>query len=118
MERDPATITIEGTNSPNATTSLNSTWTQIYSSVSGLATDPGRNTFGATVNFSNGLSFTSYRVLMTSVRTPATANSFQFGEVALIGTTAVPEPSTLALVGLGAAGLVACRLRRRKPAPA
>jgi len=52
-ERDPALITIEGTNSANATTTLNSTWSTIYNGVSGLAADPGRNTFGSLVFFSN-----------------------------------------------------------------
>src|SRR5262245_59737873 len=62
-ERDPFTISIEGTNSPNPTVTLNSTWTSIYNGVSGLATDPGRNTFGSTVTFINALPFTSYRML-------------------------------------------------------
>jgi hypothetical protein len=110
LERDPATITIEGTNNANPTTTLNSTWTSLYTGVSGLATDPGRNTFGSTVTFTNTQAFSSYRVLITAVRTPTSANSFQFGEVELIGTP-VPEPATLALAAPLVAGML---LRRRR----
>jgi len=111
VERDPATITIEGTNDANPTTTLNSSWTSIYSGVSGLATDPGRNTFGSQISFAESAAFSSYRVLITAVRTPGTANSFQFGEIELIGNTATPEPGSLALIGAMGVGLLA---RRRK----
>ncbi len=82
-ERDPLTVALEGTNDPNATTTLNSTWTTIYNGDSGLTTDPGRNMPGATVGFAAG-SFTSYRLLVLSVRTGATANSMQFAEIELL----------------------------------
>jgi hypothetical protein len=110
-ERDPLTISIEGTNSPNATTTLNSVWALVYNGVSGLATDPGRDTFGATISFTNILPFTSYRVLVQSVRTPGSANSFQFDEIELLRP--VPEPSSLILAGLGVSAL-GYRWRRRK----
>jgi hypothetical protein len=111
VERDPLVITIEGTNSPNATTTLNSSWTLIYNGASGLATDPGRNTFGQQVSFANALSFTSYRVLVQTVRTPTSANSFQFGEIELLAP--VPEPSSLILAVMGVSA-AAWRWRRRK----
>jgi hypothetical protein len=98
-ERDPLTITIEGTNSPNAASTLNSSWTLIYDGVTGLANDPGRNAFGSQVSFPNQQSFTSYRVLVQSVRNGGVANSFQFQEVQLLA--AIPEPSSLILFGLG-----------------
>lgn len=110
-ERDPVVIVIEGTNSPNATTTLNSTWVQIFSGGSGLATNPGRDTFGNQVNFANALSYASYRVLVTAVRDTTAANSMQFGEIRLVGTP-VPEPSSMALCGL-VAGLAVRRLRRK-----
>jgi hypothetical protein len=114
VERDPLMITIEGTNSLNATTTLNSTWTTIYSGVSGLATDPGRDTFGATVSFSNATSFLSYRVLVSSVRTPASANSFQFSEIELGSDgSSVPEPSSIVLSGLGCVFGTLLVVRRR-----
>jgi hypothetical protein len=103
--RDPMTVTLEGTNSPNATTTLNSTWTTIYSGVTGLGTDPGRMSPGAVVNFANTAPFTSYRMLVTSVRDGAMANSFQFSEIALLGTTFIPPtPQTFTVTNLNDAG--------------
>jgi hypothetical protein len=110
-ERDPLTVVLEGTNDPNATTSLNSAWTQIYSGDTGLATDPGRLTSGPTVTFLNAAPFSSYRLLVTGVRNATSANSFQFSEVELVGTT-VPEPTFAALGGIAATGLLARRRKR------
>ena len=45
-ERDPLTVTLEGTTDANPTATLNSSWTQIYSGPTGLSTDPGRLAFG------------------------------------------------------------------------
>lgn len=89
-ERDPLNVTLEGTNDSNATTTLNSTWTQIYSGVSGLAVDPGRSSLGVQINFTNVNSFNSYRFLVTSVRDGASANSTQLSELELIGSSASP----------------------------
>jgi len=89
-ERDPLTVTLEGTDDLNATTTLNSTWTQIYSGVSGLAVDPGRTSLGAQINFTNVNSFKSYRFLVASVRNGATANSTQLTELELIGFSLSP----------------------------
>jgi hypothetical protein len=86
-ERDPLTLVLEGTNDLNATTTLNSTWVTIYSGVSGLATDPGRNALGAVAHVANGQAFRSYRMLVTTVRElPVVANSFQFAEVQLLSS--------------------------------
>jgi len=109
-ERDPLTITIEGTNSANPTTTLNSVWSPIYNGVTGLATDPGRNLAGASVPFAPATAgtFSSYRVLVSSVRTDASANSFQFSEIELVGST--PEPSAMATLAI--AGIFGLRRRR------
>lgn len=40
--RDPITITFEGSNQPISTLTFGSSWTLLYSGLSGLATDPGR----------------------------------------------------------------------------
>lgn len=99
-ERDPTTVTLEGSQDANATSSLNSSWTLIYNGPSGLSTDPGRFQVGPQVNFANGVSFKSYRLLVSSVRDAALANSMQFGEVELIGNTVVPEPTSLAAAAI------------------
>jgi len=87
-ERDPVTITIEGTNDRYATSTLNSHWTLLYSGPSGLSTDPGRSTFGPEVAIGNSTAYKTYRVLVTAVRDESTANSFQMSELQLIGSTA------------------------------
>jgi CSLREA domain-containing protein len=82
--RDPVTITLEGTNAPNATTSLNSTWTLLYDGPTGLTTDPGRNRLGASVTIPNTTAYLSYRLLVTGVR--GASDSMQFSELELTST--------------------------------
>ena len=65
-ERDPVAITIEGSNHDSSLLTLGSSWTLIYSGVTGLTSDPGRGEFGSTVSiFNNPDWFTSYRILVT-----------------------------------------------------
>ncbi len=95
-ERAPLTFTLEGTNSGNL---LTGTYTLIASGSTGLDTDPGWGTYGPVQTFGAVGSFLSYRVIFPTVRNSATADSMQVGEVAIIGTIGVPEPSILSLLG-------------------
>ena len=82
-ERDPITMTIEGSNQASATLTTGSSWTLIYSGSTGLNTDPGRYTWGPRRNFTNNVWYKSYRVLVTSIRAADCAT--QYMEVDLIG---------------------------------
>jgi hypothetical protein len=117
-ERDPMTITIEGTNEPFATPPphlgvFNANWTLLYSGSSGLealsAGDlTGRKVWGVEQSILGAGTYSYYRVLITGLRNAGGANSFQFSEIALNG---VPEPVSVMLLGL-AVPLVWSRRRR------
>jgi hypothetical protein len=82
--RDPITITFEGSNQPNASLLLGSSWTLIYNGSSGLDADPGRLTCGTTQFFrNNSIWYSSYRLLVTSKRGVDT--STWYSEVQFIG---------------------------------
>ena len=69
---------------------------------------PFRNTFGSTISIAE-LGFQGY---YNSSFSP-TFNNMYFDNLSVIATSAVPEPSTLALTGFGLAGL-ALRMRCRR----
>ena len=86
--RDPLTISIEGT---NATTNLDTgaTWTLVADNVNlGIDTDPGRQTYGPVVHFNNTTPYRSYRVIVKSQR--GSDNSVQYAEMNLVGSAAAP----------------------------
>ena len=111
--RDPLTITLEGSNSTtNLTTGI--AWTTIFTGGAGLDANPGRAAWGAAIAINNDAAFTSYRLLVTSVRDAVGGSHLtQFSEVKLCGN-AVPEPCTYVLVVTGAMGVLAYAWRRRK----
>ena len=108
--RDPKTITIEGSNATGSDLLLGSSWTSLYSDVSGLADTWDRLVWGNTVTFSNAGEYTSYRVLVSETRNIGPL--MQISEVALY--SAIPEPGTLTLVITGLVGLLAYAWRKRK----
>ena len=81
-DRDPLTMTLEGSNQTGSALFSGSSWISIYSGLTGLAMDPGRSTFGVKQVFSNSIAYTSYRVLMTSKR--GSSNSIQYAEIQLL----------------------------------
>jgi hypothetical protein len=114
-ERDPLTITLEGSNATGADLALGVNWTLIYSGSTGLEplfsnTPEHRKQYGDVQSFANSEYFTSYRVLVTSHR--GVANSVQYSEVELLGQV-IPEPSTAVLAALGLLGVALFARRRR-----
>lgn len=80
--RDPITMTLEGSNQTGSTLLLGSSWTLIYNGSCGLNVDPGRNSLGQTVSFSyNVIAYVSYRILITSKR--GSDFAVQYGEMRL-----------------------------------
>lgn len=83
--RDPLTMTLEGSNQPNSTLLLGSSWTLIYNGSCGLDVDPGRNASGQTQSFSsNTVPYDSYRLLITSKR--GVTYAVQYAEVEFFGS--------------------------------
>jgi hypothetical protein len=85
-ERDPITVTLEGSNSTNNATLLqDSCWTLIYNGSTGISSsiDPGRSVYVMQQNFSNTMAFASYRLLVTSIR--GSGDSVQYSEAQILG---------------------------------
>lgn len=81
-ERDPITMTLEGSNQTGSTLMLGSGWTLIYNGSCGLNVDPGRNSLGQIISFAyNSIAYVSYRILITSKR--ASDFAVQYGEMNL-----------------------------------
>jgi hypothetical protein len=106
--RDPLTVSLEGSNATGAALDMGSSWTLIQASINlGIDTDPGRFMLGPVVTFANTTPYTSYRVLVQSQR--GVDNSVQYGELNLLN---IPEPGTAMLLGMGAMGLIGAARRR------
>ncbi|CAF1119891.1 unnamed protein product [Adineta steineri] len=84
-ERDPLTVTLEGSNNASAQLPFGASWKLIYSGSTGInaSVDPGRMTYVAMQNFNNTVAYTSYRLLATSKR--ASSYGVQYSEVRIYG---------------------------------
>jgi alpha-L-fucosidase 2 len=80
-ERDPISITLEGSNAEDAARASANDFTLIYSGPSGLQDITDRNHWGHAMTFTNTKTYKSYRVLITAVRGGASAT--QYSEVKL-----------------------------------
>jgi hypothetical protein len=84
-QRDPLTMTLEGSNQTGSALMLGSSWNLIYNGSTGLDVDPSRGSLGVTQTFSNNLiAYLSYRILITSKR--AADPALQYSEVQLFGS--------------------------------
>ena len=85
-DRDPMTVTLEGSNDPQASTEGFKDFSLIYEGTSGLDSDPDRGNEGEQIIFPNTTAYKTYRLLITKTRAPTDAT--QYGEVILFGKPA------------------------------
>ncbi|CAF1669271.1 unnamed protein product, partial [Adineta ricciae] len=78
-ERDPLTVSLEGSNQSGSNLTLGSSWTLIYNGNSGLQNDPGRRSGGSIQQINNTISYRSYRFLVSGKR--STSDSVQYSEL-------------------------------------
>jgi hypothetical protein len=94
--RDPLTVTLEGSNNGGTSYTLitsNTLALPVERNAAGLALDPATQPLQE-VHFSNTKTYTSYRFIVYHVKSDASANSMQLGEVELLGGTAVTATIT------------------------
>ena len=83
-ERDPLSITIEGSNANSSALMRGTSWSLIYTMSTGLDVDPGREADGTPQCLRNNTVWhTSYRILVTSKR--AFSSSVQYSGIKLFG---------------------------------
>jgi alpha-L-fucosidase 2 len=83
-DRDPLTVTIEGSTSPDAAKARTKDFTLIYEGPTGLEKTTDRNAWGVPISFTNTASYKSYRVLITKMRGGDSIGATQYGEVRLL----------------------------------
>ena len=118
-ERRATNFFIQGTNDAVSLVAAGTaTYTDIYAHANGQVDNIWSNFDevarfdGAGVDFATPAGYTTFRYLVTNVA-GGTGQLHQLNEFELFGNP-VPEPSTVVLLGLGAVGLIASRMRRRK----
>jgi hypothetical protein len=82
-DRDPLTVTLEGSSDPQAVTEGFKDFRLIYEGTSGLDLDPDRGNAGLQISFTNSNAYKTYRLLITKTR--AKTDATQYGEVILFG---------------------------------
>jgi hypothetical protein len=81
-DRDPQTMTVEGSNNTSSALILGSSWTLIYNGSTGLNGTQNRLANGSIISFSNNaIWYASYRLLITSKR--GSDDGVQYSEVRL-----------------------------------
>ncbi len=83
-DRDPVSITIEGSNDANAGQAGNNSFTPIWAGPTSFMLDPGRSAYGANYSFINAAAYRSYRVLVTGVFA-GDGGGTQYSEARLFG---------------------------------
>jgi hypothetical protein len=117
-ERDPASFSIYGTNA-TLTKQLSevvfSDFSLIVADQAISIPDERNGASSGLVTFANpqNAPFDSYLVVFPTLKNAAGTNSMQVAEIRLDGTVAIPEPSTLGLLGLTTFGIASLRRRRR-----
>ena len=79
--RDPYSITLEGSNAPDAAQAGGNGFVLIYQGPAGLDADPGRNSWGNVVRFRNPTAYQTYRLLVTDTHNDA--DGTQYAELKL-----------------------------------
>jgi hypothetical protein len=82
--RDPLTMTVEGSNQTSSALTIGSSWSLIYNRTSGLGSSTNRHTYGLKIPIANNsIWYSSYRLLITSKY--GIENSVQYSEIELRG---------------------------------
>lgn len=123
QQRDPASYELWGSNAAIGSgpsfslsdfTLISSGALSLPSTRNGAGNTPLSDISSQTIGFTNSTAYTSYMVIFPTVKDNS-ATVMEIGEVQLYGSAAVPEPTSLAIFGIGA-GIAGLKARTRKRA--